>query len=181
MYIADTQEKQKKANESVLTSTGLEGSFSVSRRKRKSTDVKTSVMHNTNSISTSKSSKKVEDYVRRVNNKHLSPIFNFKINACNHKIDYANVKKVNASCESYTKSMFDNCHDKCVAKYVIYVKSKARRALFTSLLAMKTRFVDATPIAAKTSSVTTTLVNAKDKASSSTFKSTESSKVSTPS
>ncbi|GKB37898.1 hypothetical protein Tco_0882840 [Tanacetum coccineum] len=56
--IKDTQEKQTKANESVLTSTGLKGSFSVSRPKRKSTDQKTSVMPNTNSRSTSKSSKK---------------------------------------------------------------------------------------------------------------------------
>ncbi|GJT27230.1 retrovirus-related pol polyprotein from transposon TNT 1-94, partial [Tanacetum coccineum] len=137
---------------------GLEGSFSISRPKRKSTNVKTSVMHNTNSRSTSKSSKIVEDH------------------------------NVNASCDSCdvmyvscAKSMFDNCHEKCVAKYVNSVKHKARRALCTSPLAVKTRFVDASPIAPRASLVVITHVNAKDKASSSRSKSLEFLKVSTPS
>ncbi|GKE85823.1 hypothetical protein Tco_1559565 [Tanacetum coccineum] len=148
-----TQKKHKKANESVLTSTSLEGSFSVRRQKRKSTDVKTSVMHNTNRRSTSKASKSFEDHVRRVNNKHLSSFSNAKTDAYNRKIDSANVKNVNASCESCdvmfvscTKSVFEDFHDKYVAKYVIYVNSKARRSLFTSPLAAKTRFVDVTPV-----------------------------------
>ncbi|GJV38813.1 retrovirus-related pol polyprotein from transposon TNT 1-94 [Tanacetum coccineum] len=97
-------------------------------------------------------------------------------------------KNVNASCDSCdvmyvscAKSMFDNCHDKCVAKYVNSIKHKARRALCTSPLAAKTRFVDASPIAPRASLVVITHVNAKDKASSSRSKSLESLKVSTPS
>ncbi|GKA48844.1 retrovirus-related pol polyprotein from transposon TNT 1-94 [Tanacetum coccineum] len=96
-------------------------------------------------------------------------------------------KNVNASCDSCdvmyvscAKSVFDNCHDKCVAKYVNSVKHKARRALCTSPLAAKTRFVDASPIAPRASLVVITHVNAKDKASSSRSKSLEFLKVSTP-
>ncbi|GJW27598.1 retrovirus-related pol polyprotein from transposon TNT 1-94 [Tanacetum coccineum] len=96
-------------------------------------------------------------------------------------------KNVNASCDSCdvmyvscAKSCLINCHDKCVAKYVNSVKHKARRALCTSPLAVKTRFVDASPIAPRASLVVITHVNAKDKASSSRSKSLEFLKVSTP-
>ncbi|GJY62060.1 hypothetical protein Tco_0462717 [Tanacetum coccineum] len=57
---------------------------------------------------------------------------------------------------------------------------EARRALFTSPLDAKTRVVDVTPLAVRTSLVGDTPMNANDKASSSTLKSPESTKVSSP-
>ncbi|GJT86564.1 integrase, catalytic region, zinc finger, CCHC-type containing protein [Tanacetum coccineum] len=148
--LQDTREKQKKTNESVLTSTGLEGSFSVSRPKCKSPDEKISVMYNTTSRSSSKSSKRVGDNIRRVNEKHLSSLLNVKTNSCNRKIDSEIIKIVNTSCES-------------------------------SDLVAKTRFVNATPIAATASLAANTPVNTKDMATSSTLKSPKSTKASTPS
>ncbi|GKC15360.1 hypothetical protein Tco_1012142, partial [Tanacetum coccineum] len=69
-------------------------------------------------------------------------------------VAYVNVENalkanVNVICVSYVKCVLTTCHAKCVAKYKLSTKSKVRRALFTSPMAAKFKFLDTTPVVAK--------------------------------
>ncbi|GJY81072.1 hypothetical protein Tco_0493823 [Tanacetum coccineum] len=69
----------------------------------------------------------------------------------------------NVVCVSCGKDVFMLSHDKCVARYALFVNSRVKRALFISPLATKTRVLGATPVVAKskfsvaTPTTTTTL------------------------
>ncbi|GJS47016.1 hypothetical protein Tco_0597137 [Tanacetum coccineum] len=67
-----------------------------------------------------------------------------------------NTKTVNAVndgsnlvCVSCGKDVFIISHDKCVARYALYANSRVKRALFTSLIAVKSRNLGATFVVAK--------------------------------
>ncbi|GJX39962.1 hypothetical protein Tco_0254952 [Tanacetum coccineum] len=116
--------------------------------------LKKSVLFNTKSRCTSEFGKKVETYVQTNNKLHVTPTLDMskeKTNVINVNSQSASKAKSNVICVSCGFCMLTSCHDKCVAKHALSVHSKANRALFTFPIAAKTRFLDATRIAAKTS------------------------------
>ncbi|GKA04160.1 integrase, catalytic region, zinc finger, CCHC-type containing protein [Tanacetum coccineum] len=58
--------------------------------------------------------------------------------------------KIDILCVSYEKNVLIPCHDKCLAKYKLFINSNVRRALFTTPKTAKTKSVDTAPVVAKT-------------------------------
>ncbi|GKC08197.1 hypothetical protein Tco_0999807 [Tanacetum coccineum] len=174
MYKIKTKDKQEThKNTNVIDSTviRLEGFTSVRRQKSKGSHEKNSFFTNAKSRSTSRSWKKVESHVRNNNKENVTS--NANVSKTNVSVMNVNALKMshmnlNVMCVYYGNCVFTSCPEKCVAKYVLSVNSKAKRALFTSLIAAKTKSVVATPIAMKTRFVVATPLTLKNKISSST-------------
>ncbi|GJS95562.1 hypothetical protein Tco_0802530 [Tanacetum coccineum] len=155
----------------VATLGRVKKSNSDSRPKSKSTKSKKSVLLNTKSKSTSKESKNEESYVRHISNKHVtsnSNVSKTKANVLNTNVVNAVNVCSNFVCVSCGQDVVTICHDKCVSRYVLSVNSKAKRALFTSPVAAKTKVLRDTPLAAKTRFNVATPVTALNKVSSAT-------------
>ncbi|GJZ74464.1 hypothetical protein Tco_0638610 [Tanacetum coccineum] len=115
--------------------------------------------------------KKVESHVRNNNKENVTS--NANVSKTNASVMNVNALKMshmnlNVMCVYCGNCVFTSCLEKCVAKYVLSVNSKAKRALFTSLIAAKTKSVVPTPIAVKTRFVVATPLTLKNKISSST-------------
>ncbi|GJW79573.1 hypothetical protein Tco_0143548 [Tanacetum coccineum] len=67
-------------------------------------------------------------------------------------VDVKNALKAkDVLCVSCDKNVLTPCHDKCLAKYKLYVHSKVRRALFTTHRNAKSKSLGTTLVVAKTS------------------------------
>ncbi|GJU46640.1 hypothetical protein Tco_1203906 [Tanacetum coccineum] len=111
-------------------------SHSVSKPTYKRTNLKKSVLLNIKDRCTSKESHKEESHIMNFSNKSVTSTLNVsktKTNALNAKDVNTMNACVNVLCVSYGKDVFTPCHDMCVARYVLFVNSRAKRALFTSL------------------------------------------------
>ncbi|GJT23057.1 integrase, catalytic region, zinc finger, CCHC-type containing protein [Tanacetum coccineum] len=124
MYrVVTQQESQTKKSKNVLSSTGMNATSSVKRPKSRDSHVKTSV------LDVSKNEAKKEAvYVRK--NKQTDNTF---ANVVSNKENVIDVAGANASkaktllCVSCMQSVLIPCHDKCVAKHKLNVRSNARR------------------------------------------------------
>ncbi|GJR01053.1 hypothetical protein Tco_0524037 [Tanacetum coccineum] len=121
-----TQMPVAKANLFSCNSTGVESSSSVRRPESKDTNSKKRILLNTKSKSTSKDDKKSQK------------------KTVNVVRDGSNLV-----CVSCGKDVFMISHDKCVTCYALSLKSRVKRALFTSLVAAKSNRLGATPVVAK--------------------------------
>nr|GEU51108.1 hypothetical protein [Tanacetum cinerariifolium] len=95
------------------------------------------------------------------------------MNVVKNKNLIANVNAINALkrlvdvlCVSCDKNVLIPCHDKCFAKYKLFVNANVGRALFTTPGTVKYKFVDTTPVIAKTRFVVFTPFTMKERDSS---------------
>ncbi|GJU02956.1 hypothetical protein Tco_1113294 [Tanacetum coccineum] len=102
-------------------------------------------------ISNTKNSSEKVEVSARTNNKPDVASKNVASNTIvtNDEIKNALIAK-NVLCISYAKNVLILCHDNCLAKYKLNVRSKVRRALFTTPRIVKSMFIDSTPIVSKT-------------------------------
>ncbi|GKA79495.1 hypothetical protein Tco_0786091 [Tanacetum coccineum] len=140
------------ANINVSNSTGVESSNSVRRPKSKDTKSKNKVLKNTNDKSSSAHVRKVSSSVTIDSNKRQT----MNSTVCQSNASVLNTNTVNAVndgsnivCVSCGKDVFMLCHEKCVARYALFVDSRVKRALFISPVAAKSRNLGATPVVAK--------------------------------
>ncbi|GJZ29241.1 putative ribonuclease H-like domain-containing protein [Tanacetum coccineum] len=124
MYrVVTQQESQTNKSKNVLSSTGMNATSSVKRPKSRDSHVKTSVLY----VSKNEA-KKEAVYVRK--NKQTDNTF---ANVVSNKENVIDVAGANASkaktllCVSCMQSVLIPCHDKCVAKHKLNVRSNARR------------------------------------------------------
>ncbi|GJX99883.1 putative ribonuclease H-like domain-containing protein [Tanacetum coccineum] len=182
MYrVVTQQESQTNKSKNVLSSTGMNATSSVKRPKSRDSHVKTSV------LDVSKNEAKKEAvYVRQ--NKQTDNTF---ANVVSNKENVIDVAVENASkaktllCVSCMQSVLIPCHDKCVAKHKLNVRSNARRTFSvnsripksseTTFVAPKTRFsekatqsktLDTTSVASKSKIDEASASKARDKVSS---------------
>ncbi|GJZ79365.1 hypothetical protein Tco_0644202 [Tanacetum coccineum] len=182
MYrVVTQQESQTNKSKNVLSSTGMNATSSVKRPKSRDSHVKTSV------LDVSKNEAKKEAvYVRK--NKQTDNTF---ANVVLNKENVIDVAVANASkaktllCVSCMQSVLIPCHDKCVAKHKLNVRSNARRTFSvnsripksskTTVVAPKTRFsekatqsktLDTTYVASKSKIDEASASKARDKVSS---------------
>ncbi|GKB69526.1 hypothetical protein Tco_0930938 [Tanacetum coccineum] len=96
------------------------------------------------------------------------------------------VKRPKSASSKLKKSVLFSTKSRCTYESMknvetyVQTNNRAKIALFTSLIAAKTKFLDATPIVVKTSCVVTTPLAARNKISSSTPQTPDSKKASTP-
>ncbi|GJS56389.1 retrovirus-related pol polyprotein from transposon TNT 1-94 [Tanacetum coccineum] len=102
------------------------------------------------------------------NNKNTN--VTYQINVVKNKNLVENVNAVNALkvpvdvlCVSCDKNVLIPCHDKCFAKYKLFVNANVGRALFTTPRTVKYMSVDTTPVVAKTRFAVFTPFTAKEK------------------
>ncbi|GJY73098.1 retrovirus-related pol polyprotein from transposon TNT 1-94 [Tanacetum coccineum] len=179
MYrVVTQQESQTNKTKNVLSSTGMNATSSVKRPKSRDSHVKTSV------LDVSKNEAKKEAvYVRK--NKKIDNTFAKVVSNKENVIDVvvANASKAKTLlCVSCMQSVLIPCHDKCVAKHKLNVRSNARRTFSvnsripksseTTFVAPKTRFskkatqsktLDTTFIASKTKIDEASASKARDK------------------
>ncbi|GJR92900.1 hypothetical protein Tco_0265074 [Tanacetum coccineum] len=148
----ETQTSDSKTNMNVSDSTGVESSNSVRRLKSKDTKSKDRVLKNTNDKRPSAHVRKMSSSVSIDYNKR--EIMNSTV--CQSNESVLNTKIVNAVndgsnivCVSYGKDVFLLSHEKCVARYALSRDSKVKRALFTTLIAAKSKNLGATSVVAK--------------------------------
>ncbi|GJX72431.1 retrovirus-related pol polyprotein from transposon TNT 1-94 [Tanacetum coccineum] len=189
MYrVVTQQESQTNKTKNVLSSTGMNATSSVKRPKSRDSHVKTSV------LDVSKNEAKKEAvYVRK--NKQTDNTFAKVVSNKENVIDVAvaNASKAKTLlCVSCMQSVLIPCHDKCVAKHKLNVRSNARRTFSvnsripksskTTFVAPKTRFsekatqsktLDTTSVASKSKIDEASASKARDKVSSA-FKKKES-------
>nr|GEV88481.1 copia protein [Tanacetum cinerariifolium] len=137
---------------SMLTNLRVASSSSVRRPKSKETNLKKSILLNTKCKSTSMNVKKISSSVSIVSNK--SDTLNLTICQTNASVLKANTVNAvndgsNLACISYGKEVLMISHDKCVARYALSVGSRVERALFTSLIAAKSRNLGANSVVVK--------------------------------
>ncbi|GKF23175.1 hypothetical protein Tco_0075497, partial [Tanacetum coccineum] len=144
--VVTQQESQINKAKNVLSFTGMNATSSVKRPKRRDLHVNTSV------LDVSKNEAKKEAvYVRK--NKQTDNAFAKVVSNKETVIDVAvaNASKAkNALCVSCMQSVLIPCHDKCVAKHKLNLRSNARRNFSvnsripksseTTYVAPKTRF-----------------------------------------
>ncbi|GKC47740.1 retrovirus-related pol polyprotein from transposon TNT 1-94 [Tanacetum coccineum] len=167
MYrVVTQQESQTNKTKNVLSSTGMNATSSVKRPKSRDSHVKTSV------LDVSKNEAKKEAvYVRK--NKQTDNTFAKVVSNKENVIDVAvaNASKAKTLlCVSCMQSVLIPCHDKCVAKHKLNVRSNARRTFFvnsripksseTTFVAPKTRFSEK---ATQSKTLDTTSVASKSK------------------
>ncbi|GJZ05725.1 retrovirus-related pol polyprotein from transposon TNT 1-94 [Tanacetum coccineum] len=117
-----TQMSDSKTNMNVSNFTGVESSNSVRRPKSKDTKLKDRVLKNTNDKRSSAHVRKMSSSVSIDSNKR----------------------------ETMNSTMFFLLsHEKCVARYILSRDSKVRRALFTTLIAAKSKNLGATSVVTK--------------------------------
>ncbi|GJY18093.1 retrovirus-related pol polyprotein from transposon TNT 1-94 [Tanacetum coccineum] len=167
MYrVVTQQESQTNKTKNVLSSTGMNATSSVKRPKSRDSHVKTSV------LDVSKNEAKKEAvYVRK--NKQTDNTFAKVVSNKENVIDVAvaNASKAKTLlCVSCMQSVLIPCHDKCVAKHKLNVRSNARRTFSvnsripksseTTFVAPKTRFSEK---ATQSKTLDTTSVASKSK------------------
>ncbi|GJZ21861.1 hypothetical protein Tco_0558900 [Tanacetum coccineum] len=167
MYrVVTQQESQTNKSKNVLSSTGMNATSSVKRPKSRDSHVKTSV------LDVSKNEAKKEAvYVRK--NKQTDNTFAKVVSNKENVIDVAvaNASKAKTLlCVSCMQSVLIPCHDKCVAKHKLNVRSNARRTFSvnsripksseTTFVAPKTRFSEK---ATQSKTLDTTSVASKSK------------------
>ncbi|GJS98824.1 copia protein [Tanacetum coccineum] len=147
MYrVVTTQESQTNKTKSALSSTGMNATSRVRRPMSRDSHVAHSVLDNSK-----KAAKNVAVYVRK--NKQTD---NTSANVIPNKENVIDVDVANASkaktllCVSCMKNVLIPCHDKCVAKHKLNVRSNVRRTFSTNsrppkssettFVAPKTRF-----------------------------------------
>ncbi|GJU76561.1 hypothetical protein Tco_1273631 [Tanacetum coccineum] len=160
----NNQHTNAQANTSVSTSTGLRRVISVRRPSSRSSSWKNSVLSHTKIHP-----ENVEVHARKNKNTNVTSQVNVvKTNDHVANVNAENALKVNVSvlCVSCNKNVLTPCHDKCLARYKLFVNSKVRRALFTTANVAKSKFLDITLVVTKTRFVVFTPLNAKDKDSS---------------
>ncbi|GJT20455.1 retrovirus-related pol polyprotein from transposon TNT 1-94 [Tanacetum coccineum] len=180
MYRVVTLTDQNKTK-NVLSSTGMNATSSVKRPKSRDSHVKTSV------LDVSKNEAKKEAvYVRK--NKQTDNTFAKVVSNKENVIDVAvaNASKAKTLlCVSCMQNVLIPCHDKCVAKHKLNVRSNARRTFSvnsripksseTTFVAPKTRFsekvtqsktLDTTSVASKSKIDEASASKARDKVSS---------------
>ncbi|GJS32484.1 integrase, catalytic region, zinc finger, CCHC-type containing protein [Tanacetum coccineum] len=182
MYrVVTQQESQTNKTKNVLSSTGMNATSSVKRPKSRDSHVKTSV------LDVSKNEAKKEAvYVRK--NKQTDNTFAKVVSNKENVIDVAvaNASKAKTLlCVSCMQNVLIPCHDKCVAKHKLNVRSNARRTFSvnsripksseTTFVAPKTRFsekatqsktLDTTSVASKSKIDEASASKARDKVSS---------------
>ncbi|GJX92837.1 retrovirus-related pol polyprotein from transposon TNT 1-94 [Tanacetum coccineum] len=147
MYrVVTTQESQTNKTKSALSSTGMNATSRVRRPMSRDSHVAHSVLDNSK-----KAAKNVAVYVRK--NKQTD---NTSANVISNKENVIDVDVANASkaktllCVSCMQNVLIPCHDKCLAKLKLNVRSNVRRTFFTNsrtskssettFVAPKTRF-----------------------------------------
>ncbi|GJR18086.1 retrovirus-related pol polyprotein from transposon TNT 1-94 [Tanacetum coccineum] len=174
MYrVVTTQESQTSKTKSALSSTGMNATSRVRRPMSRDSHVAHSVLDNSK-----KEKKNVAVYARK--NKQEYVISN-KENVVD--VDVANAYKAKTLlCISCMKNVFIPCHDKCVAKHKLNVRSNTRRTFSTNsrspkssettFVAPKTRFsekktqsktLDTTFVVSKSKIDVESVLKAKDK------------------
>ncbi|GJR00460.1 hypothetical protein Tco_0523444 [Tanacetum coccineum] len=182
MYrVVTTQESQTNKTKSALSSTGMNATSRVRRPMSRDSHVVHSVLDNSK-----KAAKNVAVYVRK--NKQTD---NTSANVISNKENVIDVDVANASkaktllCVSCMQNVLIPCHDKCLAKLKLNVRSNVRRTFFTNsrtsksskttFVAPKTRFskkesqsktLDTTSIVSKSKIDVESASKAKDKVSS---------------
>ncbi|GJX62969.1 retrovirus-related pol polyprotein from transposon TNT 1-94, partial [Tanacetum coccineum] len=182
MYrVVTQQESQTNKTKNVLSSTGMNATSSVKRPKSRDSHVKTSVLD----VSKNEAKKEVV-YVRK--NKQTDNTFAKVVSNKENVIDVAvaNASKAKTLlCVSCMQNVLIPCHDKCVAKHKLNVRSNARRTFSvnsripksseTTFVAPKTRFfekatqsktLDTTFVASKSKIYEASALKARDKVSS---------------
>ncbi|GJR33113.1 integrase, catalytic region, zinc finger, CCHC-type containing protein [Tanacetum coccineum] len=129
MYrVVTTQESQINKTKSGLSSTGVNATSRVRRPMSKDSSVTNSVLVNSN-----KPAKKVLVYVRKNKQKD-----NTSANVISNKENVIDVDVANASkaktllCVSCMQNVLIPCHDKCLAKHKLNVRSNVRRTFSTN-------------------------------------------------
>ncbi|GJU80231.1 hypothetical protein Tco_1282596 [Tanacetum coccineum] len=157
-------EQSQKHNENVLARGIVESPNSVRRPKSKDTKLKNRVLKKNNDKRPSAHVWKMSSSVSIDSNKR--EIINS--NVCQSNASVLSTKIVNAIndcsnivCVSCGKDVFLLSHEKCVARYALSRNSSVKRALFTTLIAAKSKTFRATSVVtksrlsvAKTSTVT---------------------------
>ncbi|GJU75893.1 retrovirus-related pol polyprotein from transposon TNT 1-94 [Tanacetum coccineum] len=182
MYrVVTTQESQTNKTKSALSSTGMNATSRVRRPMSRDSHVAHSVLDNSK-----KAAKNVAVYVRK--NKQTD---NTSANVISNKENVIDVDVANASkaktllCVSCMQNVLIPCHDKCLAKLKLNVRSNVRRTFFTNsrtskssettFVAPKTRFseketqsktLDTTSVVSKSKIDVESASKAKDKVSS---------------
>ncbi|GJT06108.1 retrovirus-related pol polyprotein from transposon TNT 1-94, partial [Tanacetum coccineum] len=148
----ETQTPDSKTNINVSNSTGVESSNSVRRPKSKDTKSKNKVLKNTNAKSSNAHVCKMLRNASIDFNKRET----MHSNVCQSNASVLSSKTVNAIndgsniiCVSCGKDVFLLSHEKCVACYALSMNSSVKRALFTTLIATKSKTLGATSIVAK--------------------------------
>ncbi|GJS68421.1 hypothetical protein Tco_0682986 [Tanacetum coccineum] len=150
----ETQTPVAKSNMFSFNSTGVASFSSVRRPNSKDNNLKKRVLQHTKSKSTSKDVKKSHSSVSLVSNKHDT--LNSNVSELNANVLKAKTVSIvhhglNLICVSCGNDVFMISHDKCVARYALFVNSRVKRALFTSLVAAKSSKLRATTVVAKSS------------------------------
>ncbi|GJV38938.1 retrovirus-related pol polyprotein from transposon TNT 1-94 [Tanacetum coccineum] len=182
MYrVVTTQESQINKTKSGLSSTGVNATSRVRRPMSKDSSVTNSVL-----VNSKKAAKNVSVYVRKNKQKD-----NTSANVISNKENVIDVDVANASkaktllCVSCMQNVLIPCHDKCLAKHKLNVRSNVRRtfstnsrtpkSLETTYVAPKTRFskketqsktLDTTYVVSKSKIDVESASKAKDKVSS---------------
>ncbi|GJX31854.1 integrase, catalytic region, zinc finger, CCHC-type containing protein [Tanacetum coccineum] len=182
MYrVVTTQESQINKTKSGLSSTGVNATSRVRRPMSKDSSVTNSVL-----VNSKKAAKNVSVYVRKNKQKD-----NTSANVISNKENVIDVDVANASkaktllCVSCMQNVLIPCHDKCLAKHKLNVRSNVRRtfstnsrtpkSLETTYVAPKTRFskketqsktLDTTSVVSKSKIDVESASKAKDKVSS---------------
>ncbi|GJZ35971.1 hypothetical protein Tco_0581788 [Tanacetum coccineum] len=146
MYkVGTSQATNTNKAKSVLSSTRLSATSSVRRPSNRDSSFKNSVTSNTKNFS-----EKVE-VSDRTNKKQDVASTNVALNTIitNDEIKNALIAK-NVLCVTYAKNVLIPCHDNCLAKYKLNVRSKVRRALFRTHRTVKSTFKDTTLVVSKT-------------------------------
>nr|GEU32578.1 integrase, catalytic region, zinc finger, CCHC-type, peptidase aspartic, catalytic [Tanacetum cinerariifolium] len=148
----ETQTSVTKNNMFSSNSIGVASSSSVRRAESKDTTLKKRVLLNTKSKSTSTDVKMFSISVSVVSNKRET----LNSTVCQSNESVLKTKTVNAVndglnlvCVSCGKDVFMISYVKCVACYALSADSKVKRALFTSLIATKSRNLGSTSVDAK--------------------------------
>ncbi|GJR68762.1 hypothetical protein Tco_0014827 [Tanacetum coccineum] len=148
----ETQTMDSKTNINVCNFTGVESPNSVRRPKSKDTKSKSRVLKKNNDKRPSAHVWKMSSSVSIDSNKH--EIMNS--NVCQSNASVLSTKTVkavidcsNIVCVSCGKDMFLLSHEKCIARYALSRNYSVKRALFTTLIAAKSKTFRATYVVAK--------------------------------
>ncbi|GJT51319.1 hypothetical protein Tco_0977476 [Tanacetum coccineum] len=141
MFLSKTDTLQTLPNKQQAdgTNKNVIASGIVRRPSNRNSSFKNSVVSNTQN-----SSEKVE-VSDRTNQKPDVISKNVALNTTNDEIKNA-LKAKNVLCVSYANNVLISCHDNCIAKYKLNMRSKVRRALFNASRIVKSMFKDATPV-----------------------------------
>ncbi|GJY47883.1 hypothetical protein Tco_0437839 [Tanacetum coccineum] len=148
----ETQTSDSKTNITVSNSTGVESSNSVSSPKSKDIKSKNRVLKNTNAKSSTAHVRKMSRSASIDSNKRETK----NSNVCQSNTSVLSTKTVNVVndvsnivCVSCGKDVFLLSHEKCVARYALSRSSSVKRALFTNLIASKSKNLGATSVVVK--------------------------------